>query len=197
MERVNLLPDEVRFTFVERFLRMVDRHFLRVLASAVGGLIVLGVAISLRETILFHRTEDQLKSLEKEVNLLEIESQNKTSFLKQLEQVEQDLLRQKKLLEGKLSYLRAVEGEPRVWAVVLKDLRQNVPRGIWLAEFETGQGNALRVVGGALDEEMVTRFMHNLKQSPHFSNVVFTYTEKDRVGDITIVRFEINCRARS
>jgi len=104
------------------------------------------------------------------------------------------LERQKKFIDWKAAYLKSAREQPRVWAVVLKDLRRNIPHGVWLTELETGSGGALRIAGGAPDEALVTEFMGNLKESPHFSSVGFTYTEKDQIGNVPIVRFEVVCR---
>jgi Tfp pilus assembly protein PilN len=132
--------------------------------------------------------------LEKEIRLLKIEAQNAEAFSKQWAQVVQDLERQRGWMGQKTAYLKGVREYPRVWATVLKDLRRNIPHGVWLVELETGAGGALRLAGGSMDEAIVSRFMTNLKSSSHFTHVGFTYAEKDKIGNIPIVKFEVICR---
>ena len=194
MERVNLLPEEARFTFKERVLVTVDRSFLKVLACVAGGVVFGGLALSLLQVIGLGRAERRLKGLQNEVEILKVEGANMESFLKQLNQVGEELLRQKKMIEWKISYLKGVRDNPKMWAVFLRDLRQNIPHGVWLTELETGANRALRLAGGAPNEDLVTQFMSNLKASPHFVNVGFSYTEKDAIGNIPIVKFEIVCQ---
>jgi len=97
-------------------------------------------------------------------------------------------------LELKLEYLTATRSRPRIWATVLEEMRREIPQGVWLTELETGPAGALRIAGGATDERLVTQFMSSLKGSAHFTNVTFTYTEKDQIGNVPIVRFEVVCR---
>lgn len=194
MERVNLLPEEARLTFPERVLLTVERDFPKVLAMVVGGVVAAGVLVSVLQWATLSRNERKLKALKKEVEILKVEGANMESFLKQLDQVGQELSRQKKTIEWKISYLKETKERPKVWAVLLKDLRQNIPHGVWLTELETGTSRALRITGGAPDEDLVTQFMTNLKASPYFTNVGFSYAEKDAIGNIPIVKFEIVCQ---
>lgn len=196
MERVNLLPEEARLRPIERLLLFVDRQFPRVLLSAVGSVTALGVILSLVQGISLYTGRKHLKAVKQEIQILQVEGQNKESFFKQLDQQQMELQRQKTMLELKLAYLNAAKSQPRIWATVLKDLRRNIPHGIWLTELETGSGGSLRIAGGATDENLVTDFMSTLKSSPHFSNVSFTYTEKDAIGQVWVVKFEIVCRVK-
>ena len=194
MDRVNLLPDEARLGPVERLVRFIDRQFWRVLAGVVGFLVVAGLLLMIVQEVRWRGSQKRLRELKTQIQTLQVETQNMESFAKQLDQVEQELGRQKKVLEWKINYLEATKTRPRIWASRLKELRQNIPHGVWLSELETGRGKSLRVAGGAREEELVTQFMGNLKSSPHFANVGFTYTEKDTIGNVPIVKFEIVCQ---
>lgn len=194
MERVNLLPEEARLTPLERILLTVDRDFPKVLAAGVGAVAVTAMVLSLGQALALGRGEHQLKALKSEVEILKVEGANRESFTKQLNQVGEELVRQKKIIEWKISYLKGVKEHPKVWAVLLRDLRQNIPHGVWLTELETGANHALRVAGGAPNEDLVTEFMTNLKASPHFTSVGFSYAEKDAIGSTPIVKFEIVCQ---
>ena len=140
------------------------------------------------------KAEKKLTVLRQEIQVLQVESKNLESFSKQLDQVEAELQRQKKMLDWKREYLKTARERPQRWATLLKDLRRNIPRGVWLSELETGPEDHLRISGGAADETLVSQFMSNLKESPHFTHVGFTYTEKGNIGNVPIVRFEIVCR---
>ncbi len=194
MDRVNLLPEEAQMSFGERVVHVISQDFLKVMAGVCGTIVALGLIITLGQVIGLAQGKKQLKTLKEQIKILQVETQNMETFSKQLDQVDQELQRQKSVLENKLAYLKAVKERPRLLAVVLKEMRRNIPRGMWLTEMETGSGGALRIAGGATDENGVTQFMTNLKESPHFSNVGFTYTEKDSIGNVPFVKFEIVCR---
>ncbi|MBI3333600.1 MAG: PilN domain-containing protein [Candidatus Omnitrophica bacterium] len=194
MERVNLLPDEVRFGLFERLLGWVDRYFLQALAGTAGILILVGMAISVRQGMVLRRREARLGDMKKEVQLLEVEVKNQSSYIKQLDQMELELQRQQKSIDLKLDYLVRAKEQPRTWAALLKELRRSIPNGVWLTELETGQENSLRITGGSSDANLVSQFMASLKGSPHFKYVGFTYTQKDTIGTVPVVKFEIVCR---
>lgn len=194
MERVNLLPEEARLTFLERILLTVDRGFPKVFAASVGTLVLMGLFLSLWQAIALGRNQRRFKALKGEVEILKVQGADMESFTKQLNQVEVELARQKKIIEWKISYLKGIREHPKIWSSLLTDLRQNIPQGVWLTELETGANRALRVAGGAPNEDLVTQFMSNLKASPHFTNVGFSYTEKDAIGSTPIVKFEIVCQ---
>ena len=194
MERVNLLPDEARIGPLEVVLRVVDKRFPQVLIGTVAVVVVLGVVGGLVQGITLATKKGRLTGLKKEIQRLQVESQNLVALSKQMDQIQQELERQKKVLEWKIEYLKVARERPRIWASVLRDLRQAIPRGVWLTELESGAGRAFRISGGSTDENLVTQFMANLKESPHFNNVGFTYTEKDSVGSVPVVKFEVVCR---
>lgn len=194
MERVNLLPEEARLRPLERLLLVVDRQFPKVLLGAVGSVVAIGLLLTLIQGFSLFQGRKRLKALKQEIQLLQVENQNKEGYFKQLDQIQQELQRQKAMIDLKVAYLNTASAHPRLWATVLKDLRRNIPHGVWLTELETGAGGSLRIAGGATDENLVTEFMTTLKSSPHFSNVGFTYTEKDAIGQFRVVKFEIVCR---
>ncbi len=197
MERVNLLPDEARVSLGERLLRLVDLEFPRLLAWAVGSVAVIGGLSWLGQSAGLHRTRQRLEGLRKESELLRVESRNLESHATQLEHVEQEIQRQKQSLEWRLNYLQSAREGPRIWATVLKDLRRNIPYGMWLTEMESHRDGGLRIAGGTRDETLVTEFMSHLKSSPYFSDVRFSFTEKDVIGTVPIVKFEVVCRVRA
>ncbi len=194
MDRVNLLPDEARLGPIERLVRFIDRQFWRVLGGVVGFIVVAGLIWAVGQGLSLGGSQKRLETLRREIQTLQVETQNMESFAKQLDQVEQELTRQKKILEWKIAYLEGAKTRPRIWASRLKELRQHIPHGVWLSEMETGKARSLRLAGGAREEGLVTQFMANLKSSPHFTNVGFTYTEKDSIGNVGIVKFEIVCQ---
>jgi len=173
---------------------VVGRQFPKVLLGAVGSVVVVGLLLSLMQGFALHRGRARLKAIKREIQILKVENQNKEGYFKQLGQIEQELQRQKGMIDLKLAYLNAAKTHPRLWATVLKDLRRNVPHGVWLTELEVGSGGALRIAGGATDENLVTEFMTTLKSSPHFSNVAFSYVEKEAIGQVWVVKFQIVCR---
>lgn len=194
MERVNLLPEEARLRPIERLLLVVDRQFPKVLLGVVGSVVAIGLLVTIVQGFSLFGGRKRLKALKQEIQLLQVENKNKEGYFKQLDQIQQELQRQKSVIDLKIAYLSAARAHPRLWATVLKDLRRNIPHGVWLTELETGPSGSLRIAGGATDENLVTEFMTTLKSSPHFSNVSFTYTEKDAIGQIWVVKFEIVCR---
>ncbi len=195
MERVNLLPDEARTGLVERVVQYVNRFFPRVLGGAAAAMLILGFVIWTGQAISLHQRTKRATALRDQLQTLRIETENLISFSKQLDGVETELGNQKQLLAWKLKYLQAVRNQPRVWATILKDLRRNIPTGVWLTGLEAGsKEQSIRVKGGASNENLVTQFMSSLKNSPYFTDVTFNFTEKDAIGKVKIVNFEISCK---
>lgn len=194
MERVNLLPDEARLGFLERIQQRVEREFGKVLALSAGAVLSIGLLFWMGQAIGLKKGQKRLAALKQEIQVIQVEGQNLESFSKQLDQVGKELERQEKILEWKVKHLKNAQERPKLWAALLKDLRRNIPGGVWLSELETSPDGRLRVAGGATDENLVSQFMSNLKESPRFTNVGFTFTEKDSIGNVGIVKFEIICQ---
>jgi Tfp pilus assembly protein PilN len=194
MDRVNLLPDEAHLGIRDRLVYLVERQFLRVLASVVGAVVATAFLFWVGQAMTLRKAEGRLVAFRQEIQVLQVEGKNLESFSKQLDQVEAELHRQKEMLDWKIEYLKTTREHPQRWAALLKDLRRNIPQGVWLSELETGPQASLRISGGAADEALVSQFMSNLKESTHFTHVGFSYTEKGNIGNVPIVRFEIVCR---
>lgn len=194
MDRVNLLPDEARTGWLDRLVLAVDRRFLEILTASVAVLILGGGVLWVFQSWILSRREARVAALSGENQAVRVETENLKTFFAQLSEAEQELAKQKQGLEWKLGHLQSVRGRSQTWSEVLKDLRRNIPSGVWLTGLEVDGKRSVRVLGGARDQNLVTQFMSALKGSPYFTDVTFGFTEKDSIGETPIVKFEIRCR---
>jgi len=193
MERVNLIPDDLVLTWHEHLCAFVDRHFLPtagILLAAVG---LLQLLLAVSYGMLAHRGTRQAATLEAQRATLLADIENATAYVSQLDQAEGQLKQQLLWLTHRIGYLNAYRATEGVWASILQTVKRALPYGVWLTELEGSPKGQLRLAGGAFNDDLVSRFMGELKAVPQLTDVAFTYTKQDRIGKTGIVSFEITC----
>lgn len=193
MERVNLIPDDLVLTWHEHLCAFVDRHFLPTLGSLLAAAGALQLLLAVSHGMLAHRHTRQAASLEAQRATLLAELEHATAYVSQLDQAEAQLKQQLTWLTYRMSYLNAYRATEGVWASTLQTVKRALPYGVWLTELEGNAQGQLRLAGGAFNDNLVSRFMGELKTVPQFTDVAFTYTKQDRIGKTGIVSFEITC----
>jgi Tfp pilus assembly protein PilN len=193
MERVNLIPDDLVLTWHEHLCAFVDRHFLPTVGSLLAAVGLFQLLLAVSHGMLAHRDTRRAATLEAQRATLLAELEHATAYVSQLDQAEGQLKQQLLWLTHRISYLNAYRATEGVWASTLQTVKRTLPYGVWLTELEgTAQGQ-LRLAGGAFNDDLVSRFMGELKMVPQLTDVAFTYTKQDRIGKTGIVAFEITC----
>ena len=194
MERVNLIPDDLVLTWTEQVCVFVDRHFFPTLG---GLLLTVGLSqtlLAVSQGFMAHRNSRQAASLEAQRATMLAELENATARMSQLDQADGQLKQQLLWLAHRIEYLNAFRATEGTWASTLQTVKRTLPYGVWLTELEGSPQGQLRLAGGAFNDDLVSRFMGELKAVPRFTSVAFTFTKQDRIGKTNIVAFEITCQ---
>jgi type IV pilus assembly protein PilN len=109
-----------------------------------------------------------------EKNIAKIESklaQGKVQVaeIKKLKQEKETYSKQFQIIEN---LKKGKEGPVRI----LDELATNIPERIWLETLKQS-GNSLELVGVAVDNKLISKFMSNLQKSPYFMKVDLIATE--------------------
>jgi type IV pilus assembly protein PilN len=84
--------------------------------------------------------------------------------------------------------------------MMLDELANKIPEKIWLLELKQ-TGNSLELVGAALDNKFVSKFMSDLESSPYFSKVDLIASEmklsKKGKTDQKMNQFKLTCSIKS
>ncbi len=196
MERVNLIPNDLAVTWMDRAVFILNRRFLTVLIWSLGTIVVFEAGLGFSYGVMaqqYHRRTAALQS--KRVTLV-ADLENAKATVKQLERVEQDLRGQAERLMQRIAYLTLYRESSGEWADTLKELKRALPYGVWLTDLDGAKG-VVRLAGGAFDDALVSQFMGQLEQNARFGTVAFSYTRQAKIGQTNVVEFEISCqRAR-
>lgn len=194
MERVNLIPDDLVLTWVERLCVFVDQHFFPTLGGLLAAVGVVQTLLAVSQGFLAHRDSRHAMKLEAQRAILLAGLENATAQMSQLEQADGQLKQQLLWLAHRIDYLNAFRATEGTWASTLQTVKRALPYGVWLTELEGSPQGQLRLSGGAFNDDLVSRLMGELKAVPQFTNVAFTFTKQDRIGKTNIVTFEITCQ---
>lgn len=195
MERVNLIPDDLAVTWVDRVLLVVDKQFFLVLAVAVATVGLLEAGMGVAQGLAAKRYAGNVSTLEARRSTLVADIDTANAYIKQLDQAEDELKQQTQRLMQRIRYLSVYREAQGEWAVTLQEIKRAIPYGVWLTDLESGLQGQLRIAGGAFENRLVTQFMGQLKDSPKFANVAFNYTKQSKIGNTSVVEFEVTCQA--
>jgi len=138
------------------------------------SLIALGVAVALLFMVVpFIIQGRRLAALDAQIDELNREIQQ---FNAQVREVH-DLDKLKKEVEAKLRVIQDLNSKRRGPSRVLDDLSSATPDNLWLIDFNEAAGQAT-VIGMALDNETIARFMRQLQDSPYFFGVDLVETSR-------------------
>ena len=194
MERVNLIPDDVSQTWTSRVVSLVDRRFPVVLAWVVGTVCLMEGLVAAGQGIGARRYETHAAGLEAKRASLVAELENARAYMQQLEQTKQQLQQQADWLTKRLAYLNEYRQTRGEWAEILREIKRALPYGIWLTDLESDPQGHLRLAGGAFSDELIIQFMSQLKATPRFTDVAFTFTKQGKIGKTPVIEFELTCQ---
>ena len=194
MERINLIPDGVAFTWSDRLFAVVDQRMWAVLGWGLVAVCLVEGVMTGNQAMVARRYGQLTAALEQQRTILTAELENAAAFLTQMDRTEQDLTRQVESLTKRLEHLKGYQAKPGEWAAILQDIKGSLPYGVWLTELESTGRWQLRMVGGAFTTDYVSRFMSQLKTLPRFSAVSFNFTRLGKIGQTGIVEFEVACQ---
>ncbi len=191
MERINLLPEDLTLTPVNRFIYSVNQRFFPTLGrtlAAAAGLVFLVAVIQIFLTQHYLSSTDRVKQKKAKAA---VELKKMSGTVARLSQRETELLRQMEWQNERVQYLRTYQDSAGEWSPVLEEVKSALPFGVWLTELEADPKRTLRVAGGAFEEDLVVKFMGALKETPKFRDVAFNFTKKAIIGKTGVVQFEI------
>ena len=138
------------------------------------SLIALGVAVALLFMVVpFIIQGRRLAALDAQIDELNREIQQFNAQVKEVH----DLDKLKKEVEAKLRVIQDLNSKRRGPSRVLDDLSSATPDNLWLIDFNETAGQAT-VIGMALDNETIARFMRQLQDSPYFFGVDLVETSR-------------------
>jgi type IV pilus assembly protein PilN len=160
MIRLNLLP----LKETERALGRRQRLSLIALGATVAVLFMV---------VPFIIQGRRLAALDAQIDELNREIQQFNAQVKEVH----DLDKLKKEVEAKLRVIQDLNSKRRGPSRVLDDLSSATPDNLWLIDFNEAAGQAT-VIGMALDNETIARFMRQLQDSPYFFGVDLVETSR-------------------
>jgi len=195
MQRIDLIPADLKtYPFLDKrkiFGTTILFTFLAILAIHVFQL----------STISRYRLLVEKQKTEK--NSLLIKEHEFEEVLSQSEVIRNKEQR----LKEKMGIIQEVISDRFLWSPILKEVTQLVPRGSWLkrlkvvdqiAEKEKDRTQVKKRIvfeGFSLENERAFEFLTNLERSPYFESLVLVFSQKDKIGERTIYRFEIEGEA--
>ena len=168
MIRINLLP-----------LKETERAIGR---RQQLSLIALGAAIALLIMIVpFIIQGRQLTALDTQIEQLNKDIQQFNAQVREVHELD----RLKKEVQAKLRVIEDLNRKRVGPSHVLDDLSAATPDNLWLIDFGENNGQAT-LIGMALDNETIARFMRQLQDSPYFHSVDLVETSRTNPQPATV-----------
>lgn len=186
MIKVNLLP-------YREIIRKENIITHAVIAGVTLGLVI--VVIFAVDYIMRGKISDVKKNIAR--NEREIASNKvKTDEINKLKEEKEIYRKQFQIIEN---LKKGKEGPVRM----LDELASKTPKKIWLLTLKQ-TGNNLELVGIAVDNKLISRFMYNLKKSPYFGKVDLIASEmkvqsisKGSKTKVKLNKFTLTCSITS
>ncbi|HTD47935.1 MAG TPA: PilN domain-containing protein [bacterium] len=145
-------------------------------AAVVGLLIVVTIFLGTRLGAL-HR---QLNDVNKKMEALR-------PIAQEVDRLEQTLRR----LQDRQTVLRALLSRQLPATDSLRALRTVIPQDVWLIDLATSGARGVVFDGYTFTYRSVARFMVALKDSDRFRNIDLTSTQKEKIGERDVVKFQV------
>ena len=179
MIKINLLP-------YREIIRKENIINHAVIAGFILGLVVIIIfAVDHIKMGKIEAVKEEITRIEKEI------ASNKVSIdeINKLKQEKETYRRQFQVIEN---LKKGKEGPVRI----LDELAAKTPEKIWLMTLKQS-GNNLELVGVAVDNKLISKFMSNLMESPYFKKVDLVASEKkvEKTGKTSekLNRFTLTC----
>jgi len=153
MIKINLLPYR---DILKK--KNITNHVLTAGATlilVVLFIVVVNIAITTR-----------IAGVEREIVRVETEIASNKKIMEEIEKLKAE----KELYRKQFQIIEKLKKDKRGPVIMLDELATKIPDKIWLLELKQS-GNTLELVGAALDNKFVSKFMSNLEASPYFSRV--------------------------
>lgn len=193
MERINLLPEDLIFTGPSRLIYLADKRFLPTLAWGSAAVMALAISLSLTQGFLSRHYAARTRVFQEQQGKVERELQQMEGVVQKLRERQEQLTQQIGWNEHRTRTLEAYRNKNTAWGAIFQEIKRLMPYGVWLTELDANPRGRVRMAGGAFEEELITRFMGELKEDPTFGEVTFNFVKKDKVGKTVFVRFEVTC----
>lgn len=152
---VNLLPPELK---PQRGFQ--TRH---VLMAGLMGMLVLFSVLYGCQTYKISRAEQQLASLNREIEVLA-----PTMVL-----VERNKKLQQQFTVKNNTIAQIAKERPLKWSDTIVQLGEATPVPLWLTQVSSEANGLVKISGGAVDIETITTYIETLKEHPQFQEVTF------------------------
>lgn len=119
------------------------------------------------------------------------ETKQKIEVLRPLALKVEELDATLKRLQDRQAVLQALLATQLPATASLEAIRAVIPRDVWLVNLTTSGSKGVLFDGFTFSYKAVARFMVALKDSDRFRNIDLTSTQKDKVGDRDVVKFQV------
>lgn len=185
IERINLIPDEIRSKKKAGQRRPLIVGFL------IVYVILLGTVYYYQKT----RVKGKLNTMEtirKEKD--ELMAQN-ARYRDVIERINQTQKREDEIRK-RLVVISAILDNRIYWSEILKNITHTVPDGVWLTSMSTYDltnvvGKGVKFSGTAISNSGIAEFVFALENSRFFGNILLSYTQKRELNGRDLYDFEI------
>ena len=183
MIKINLLPYR---DILKK--KNITNHVLTAGATLILALfliVVVNIAITTK-----------ISSVEREIVRIETEIASNKKIMDEIEKLKAE----KELYRKQFQIIEQLKKDKKGPVIMLDELATKIPEKIWLLELKQ-TGNSLELVGAALDNKFVSKFMSDLESSPYFSKVDLIASEmklsKKGKTDQKMNQFKLTCSIKS
>ncbi|MBI5286666.1 MAG: PilN domain-containing protein [Deltaproteobacteria bacterium] len=190
IERINLLPDEIKRARRKAHIRSSIIVFLVIYVAVI-------VALYLHQRGQIRNGLSHLEGLKREKDLLieqNIKYKEVIDRISMIKQKEGDI-------QKRLEIIGFILDERIYWSRVLRAITHLVPEGMWLTSLSThdlpkGTGKGIRFTGLALSNLHIARLIFAIENSPFFHKVSLSYSQKKEFKGREVYDFEITSELR-
>jgi type IV pilus assembly protein PilN len=153
MIKINLLP----------YRDILKKKNITNHAVAAGATLILTLLLIVIINIVI---ATKIGGVERETARVEAEIASNKTIMDEIEK----LKKEKELYRKQFQIIEKLKKDKKGPVIMLDELATKIPEKIWLLELKQ-TGNTLELVGAALDNKFVSKFMSDLESSPYFSKV--------------------------
>jgi len=191
MIKINLLPVKE-----EKKRVTIERQLITLVVVILVTLVGVGYTAYLRKS--------QIKRLQGEI----ASKQSELQRLKKIQEKVNEFKKANKDLEDKIAVITSLEKGRDWYLQIIDQLAQAMPEGVWIVSLDTPKGTrtgaiyggAWRVKGGALDKDLVSNFILEIKRrNKYFTGV---YLRKislahKKAGAVSYYEFDMDVRVKA
>lgn len=140
---------------------------------------------------------DQYVKSEKKSVLTKLQTEKNTlnaklqSFGPKAESVKK-FQQEKEKLEKRIDVIKSISKERLKVVKAMDSLHRNVPQQAWLTELTVRENYAVKILGFALDDFIVSNLIQNLDESIFFENVKLVSSQESSAAEGKLRKFEVS-----